>query len=404
MFLITCSSSFAQKNELKELEKLVKRNNTTETTELLSTVEKMLPQATDDQKAAYYFFRTKNFINLANSGVDFNENRSKAIESINHLIKFENDTKSKKYTTEVTELKNTLLAELVDDAIDTNRNKDYKKSSRLFEQAYNLSNLDTVYLYHAANDAVNAKDYDFAESKFKDLIKLKYDGKSQTYVATSQATGKVESFGLDRKARDLAVKNGSHTQPETIFNKSAKTSIYNNLTHILLNKENYSEAENYALTAYDLDKDNVNNLLNVLFLYYNTNRLDRYEEYAKKGVERFPQNEVLLYNLAVINMKNNQNEQATDYLNKILLLNKNNFDALKALGNLELQKDAEITNKINSLPNTTTSNKKRKDLMQEKRLVYTTTLDYYKKAQAVNPKDESLNELITQIQDFLKNN
>lgn len=404
MFLITCSSSFAQKNELKELEKLVKRNNTSETTALLSTVEKMLPQATDDQKAAYYFFRTKNFINLANSGVDFNENRSKAIESINHLIKFENDTKSKKYTTEVTELKNTLLAELVDDAIDTNRNKDYKKSSRLFEQAYNLSNLDTVYLYHAANDAVNAKDYDFAESKFKDLIKLKYDGKSQTYVATSQATGKVESFGFDRKARDLAVKNGSHTQPETIFNKSAKTSIYNNLTHILLNKENYSEAENYALTAYDLDKDNVNNLLNVLFLYYNTNRLDRYEEYAKKGVERFPQNEVLLYNLAVINMKNNQNEQATDYLNKILLLNKNNFDALKALGNLELQKDADITNKINALPNTTTSNKKRNDLMQEKRLVYTTTLDYYKKAQAINPKDESLNELITQIQDFLDKN
>ena len=42
--------------------------------------------------------------------------------------------------------------------------------------------------------------------------------------------------------------------------------------------------------------------------------------------------------------------------------------------------------------------------MQEKRLVYTTTLDYYKKAQAINPKDESLNELITQIQDFLKNN
>src|SRR5690606_33615042 len=109
MFLITCSSSFAQKNELKELEKLVKKNNTTETAALLSTIEKMLPEATDDQKAAYYFFKTKNEINLANSGVDFNENRSKAIASINQLIKFENETKSKKYTTEVTSLKNSLL-------------------------------------------------------------------------------------------------------------------------------------------------------------------------------------------------------------------------------------------------------------------------------------------------------
>ena len=331
MFLITCSSSFAQKNELKELEKLVNRNNTTETTALLSTIEKMLPQATDDQKAAYYFFKTKNLINLAKSGVDFNENRSKAIESINQLIKFENETKSKKYTTEVTALKNSLLAELVDEAIDSNRNKDYKKSSRLFEQAYNLNATDTVYLYYAASDAVNAKDFDYAESKFKDLIKLKYNGESQTYVATSQVTGKVESFGFDLKARDLAVKSGTHTKPETIFNKSAKATIYNNLTHILLNKENYSEAENYALTAYDLDKDNVNSLMNVLSLYYKTNRLDRFEEYAKKGIERFPQNEILLYNLAVINMQNNQNEQATEYLNKILLLNKNHFDALKAL-------------------------------------------------------------------------
>ncbi len=404
MFLVTCSSSFAQKTELKELEKLVNKNNTTEATTLLSTIEELLPQATDDQKAAYYFFKTKNLINLANSGVNFNENRSKAIESINQLIKFENETKSKKYTTEVTALKNTLLAQLVDEAIASNRTKDYKKSSRLFEQAYKLNRVDTVYLYYAASDAVNAKDFDFAESKFKDLIQLNYDGASENYVATSQIAGKIESFGADKKARDLAVKNGSHIKPETINNKSVKAEIYNNLTHILLNKENYSEAENYALTAYDLDKDNVNSLLNVLLLYYNTNRLDKYEEYARKGVERFPKNEILLYNLAVINIKNNQNEQATDYLNKILLLNNSNFDALKALGNLELQKDADITNKINALPNTTASNKKRSELMLEKKQVYTNTLNYYQKAKSVNAKDESLNELITQIQDFLDKN
>lgn len=404
MFLLTCSSSFAQKNELKEVEKLVKKNNTTETSALLSQIEEMLPNATDDQKAAYYFFKAKNEINLANSNIDFNENRSKAIASINQLIKFENETKSKKYTTEIMPVKNALLAEIVDDAIDNNRNKNYKNSSRLFEQAYTLSSVDTVYLYYAANDAVNAKDTDFAETKYKELVKLKYNGESKTYVASSQTTGKVESFGFDSKARDLAVKNGSHTKPETIFNKSAKPAIYSNITHILLNKQNYSEAESYALTAYDLDKDNINNLLNLLFLYYHTNRLDKYQEYAKKGVERFPENETLLYNLALIHIKNNENEEAVKYLKTILNLNKNHFDALKAFGNIELQKDADITNKINALPNTNTSNKKRDDLMQEKRLVYTNALDYYKKAQAINAKDESLNELIKQMESFLAKN
>ena len=95
MFLITCSSSFAQKNELKELEKLVKKINTTETSALLVKVEKMLPDATDDQKAAYFFYKALNEINVANSGVDFSKNQQKAIQSINQLIKFENETKVK---------------------------------------------------------------------------------------------------------------------------------------------------------------------------------------------------------------------------------------------------------------------------------------------------------------------
>lgn len=404
MLILTCSSSFAQKNELKELEKLIRRNDTVQVTGLLNTVEQMLPSSTDDQKEAYYFYKAKHEINLAKNGIRFQENRTKAIESINQLIRFENESKSKRFATEISSVKNTLLAELADEAIENNRNKNYQKSSRLFEQAYNLNNTDTVYLYYAANDAVSAKDYDFAESKFKELIRLKYNGKSNTYVATSQNTGKVESFGLDKKARDLAVKNGSHTQPETIFNKNVQPVIYNNLTHILLNKQNYAEAEQYALTAYDLDKDNVNALLNVLFLYYNTNRLNKYEEFAVKGLERFPENETLLYNLAIIHLGNNNNEKAVEFLNRIIRLNPKHFDALKALGNIELQKDAEVTNKINALPNTNASSKKRAELMQQKKDVYTRTLDYYLRAQKANDKDEGLNDLIRQIQEFLKQN
>src|SRR5690606_22875534 len=154
------------------------------------------------------------------------------------------------------------------------------------------------YLYNAANDAINAKDYDFAETKFKELIVLNYDGKAETFIATSQLTGKVESFGTDKKARDLAVKSGTHTAPETIESKSVKPNIYTNLTQILLNKENYSEGESYALKAYELDKNNINNLLNILYLYHNTNRVFKYREYVEDGIARFPENEILLLNMA----------------------------------------------------------------------------------------------------------
>ena len=42
--------------------------------------------------------------------------------------------------------------------------------------------------------------------------------------------------------------------------------------------------------------------------------------------------------------------------------------------------------------------------MNEKKLIYQTALDYYTKAQEINNKDEGLNELISQIQNFLSNN
>lgn len=404
MFLLTCSSSFAQKNELKDLEKAVKKNNTTEASSLINQLENQLGNATDDQKAAYYFYKAQNEINLANNAVDVASNRSKAIETINQLIKFENETKSKKYSTDIAEIKNSLLSQLVDEAIGNSKNKDFKTSSRLFEQAYKLNTTDTLYLFYAASDAANGKDFDYAESKYKDLVKLNFDGRGNTYVATSQITGKVQSFGADKKARDLAIKNGTHTKPETEFNKSVKPEIYYNLGLILLNKQNYSEGEQYVLKAYDLDKNNINALMNVLMLYYNTNRLYKYEEFAKKGLEQFPDNEVLLYNLAVIQLGNNENEKAKSLFNKILTNNPNHFESLRGLGNIELQKDSEITNKINALPNTNASVKKRNELMQEKKDVYKNTLSFYKQAQKINSKDQGLNDLITQLEKFLGNN
>jgi len=404
MFLLTCSSSFAQKNELKDLEKAVKKNNTTEASSLINQLENQLGNATDDQKAAYYFYKAQNEINLTNNAVDVASNRSKAIETINQLIKLENETKSKKYSTDIAEIKNSLLSQLVDEAIGSSKNKDFKTSSRLFEQAYKLNTTDTLYLFYAASDAANGKDFDYAESKYKDLVKLNFDGKGNTYVATSQITGKVQSFGADKKARDLAIKNGTHTKPETEFNKSVKPEIYYNLGLILLNKQNYSEGEQYVLKAYDLDKNNINALMNVLMLYYNTNRLYKYEEFAKKGLEQFPDNKILLYNLAVIQLGNNENEKAKSLFNKILANNPNHFESLRGLGNIELQKDAEITNKINALPNTNASVKKRNELMQEKKDVYKNTLSFYKQAQKINSKDQGLNDLITQLEKFFEGN
>ena len=404
MLFLTCSSSFAQKEDLKALEKAIKRNNIEEATMLITKIAPLIEKADEVEKASFLYHKALNELNLSKNNIEPTKNKENAIESINKLLALETETKSKKYTTEILPVKNELLANIVNEAIQNNKANKLQQSSRLFNQAYQLSKTDTVYLFYAASDAVNAKDFDFAESKYKELVKLKYEGKMNTYVATSQISGNIESFGIDKKARDLAVKHGSHTKPETVVTNSVKPEIYNNLSQILINKENYSEGEQYALKAYEIDSNNVNSLMNVLYLYYNTNRLYKYLEYAKKGLDKFPKNETLLYNLGVIEFGNGNNDGATTYFNQILEINPKNFEALKGLGNIALQKDADITTKINNLPNTNSANKQRTALMNDKKKTYQEALNFYSKAKEVNSKDDGLNDLIYQIEDFLNKN
>ena len=404
MLFLTCSSSFAQKEDLKALEKAIKRNNIEEATMLITKIAPLIEKADEVEKASFLYHKALNELNLSKNNIEPTKNKENAIESINKLLALETETKSKKYTTEILPVKNELLANIVNEAIQNNKANKLQQSSRLFNQAYQLSKTDTVYLFYAASDAVNAKDFDFAESKYKELVKLKYEGRMNTYVATSQISGNVESFGIDKKARDLAVKHGSHTKPETVVTNSVKPEIYNNLSQILINKENYSEGEQYALKAYEIDSNNVNSLMNVLYLYYNTNRLYKYLEYAKKGLDKFPKNETLLYNLGVIEFGNGNNDGATTYFNQILEINPKNFEALKGLGNIALQKDADITTKINNLPNTNSANKQRTALMNDKKKTYQEALNFYSKAKEVNSKDDGLNDLIYQIEDFLNKN
>lgn len=65
--MLTCSSSFAQKEELKDLERAYKRNNTEEVGLILNKIKENLPNATDDQKAAYYFYKAQNEIRELNN-------------------------------------------------------------------------------------------------------------------------------------------------------------------------------------------------------------------------------------------------------------------------------------------------------------------------------------------------
>ncbi len=149
--------SFAQKKELKAVEKAIKSNNFAEAKSVLGQVESLISSADDKTKSKYHFLLGKAlYANGTGSNIDFDN----AIES----FKKSGST----YKAEVNELKNLMLNSLLTKSNSALDNKNYASSSKGFEQAYKISPKDTVYLYYAASTAVNGQDYDTAIKMYKE--------------------------------------------------------------------------------------------------------------------------------------------------------------------------------------------------------------------------------------------
>lgn len=393
-------SASAQKAELKEASKLIDKKSFTEAEIALEKVQPLLTSATDEQKAEYYFLTGQTALQLA-ANQDQEKNVIKAVNAFKKVYEIEKISKNNKYTAKSEPITNALLSQIINSAVADNENNKFVEASRKFDLSYQLSPKDTVYLYYAASTAINAGDYDFAESKYKELIDVKYDGSSVYYTAVEKTSGALQSFGADKKMRDLLVRQGTHQQPKTVNEPSKRAEILKNLSLILMNKENYSEAEAYITKAY---KDNPNDndvLMSLLNLYSQTNRNDKFVEIANAALAKNPNNALLNYNLGIISSNEGKDEEAKNYFSKAIQIDPKLDNAYLGLANLILKQDAEITNEMNNTGVSNAGQQKFKALKQKKIGIYKEALGYLKQAKAINKENESINSLIEEIQNYL---
>jgi len=390
----------AQKAELKEASKLVDKKTFSEARVALEKVEPLLDSATDEQKAEYYFLTGQTALSLA-ATEDQEKNVVKAVSAFKKVTEIEKTSKNNKYSAKAEPLTNLLLSQIVNAAVADNTNGKFKDASRKFDVGFQLSPKDTIYLYYAASTAINANDYDFAESKYKELVDINYDGKTVYYTAVEKANGKLQSFGEDKKMRDLLVRQGTHVDPKTVTEPSRRGEILKNLSLILMNKENFSEAEVYITKAYEQNPNDDDVLMSLLNLYSQTNRNDKFVEIAQGALAKNPNNALLNYNLGIISSNENKDEEAKKYFNKTIQLDSNFENAYLGLANLTLKQDSEITNEMNNTGVSAAGQQKFKALKQKKIAVYNEALDYLNKAKTINAQNESINSLVEEIQNYL---
>ncbi len=383
--------SFAQKKELKEVEKALKNNDLPTAFKTLNSVESLIENADDKYKSMFYFLKGKAFA----SKKDY----TKAGEAFGKLLDFEKQTGKDRYTSEARPLLRGILKDVADEAEDLYINKkDYKVAAEKFYLMYKLSPKDTLFAFNAALSAHQAQDYDNALKYYKELQNVGFTGVQKQYLATNKKTGQVENMGT-KAQMDLMVKMKTHTNPEVKITESKTGDIVKNVAFILREQGKTEEAISAFKEARKAYPKDMNLLFAEAQLYSKMQRMDKFAELMEEAINLDPTNPELYYNLGVINFNQGKLKEAKEYYKKAIELKPDYSSAYVNLAGVILDKEKAIFEEMNQ----NLKNPKRYDeLLLEQKKVCREALPYLLKADELKRSIETVRTIMN-IYEVLEN-
>ena len=378
--LLVSTISFSQKNELKAAEKAIKNKNFADAKAAIQSAESLIGSADDKTKAKFYFLKGQS---LYANGAGSNEETDEAIESFNMVKDIESKAGKIKYSSNVEEMKKTMLANFLTSANTALQAKQFMKSSDGFNKAYRMSTKDTLYLYYAASTAVTAQDYDVSLTLYEELRDIGYTGIELEYSATNKETGEPENFD-NKSLRDFALKAGSHIVPKQKKTVSRSGEIIKNIALIYISKGEDEKATAAIKEARAENPDDVSLIISEANIELKLGNNDKFKSLMEEATLKDPVNPTLRYNVGVMTMKEGDFESARKSFSKALELDPSMQDAAINISTTFIDEGNKLVEEMNSL-GTSSADFERYDVL---------------KAQKVDLFQEGANILIQ----FLENN
>ena len=383
----------AQKNEIKAAEKALKAGDATAAKTALEAASDLVASADERTQAQYHLTRGKIYTDLAKKG-DASA-FDVAIHCYNETISIEEKSGKERYTPEAQQGLVNLTSDIINAAVEDNKNKNFKDAADKLYKGYKLSPQDTIYLYYAANSAVNGQHYEDALKYYEELKDVGYDGSTTLYKATNVETGEVEE--MDQFNRDLMVKSKTYKDPVDEKTPSKKAEIIKNIALI------YTQLgqDDKALQAYaDAKKaypDDVNLILNEANLYYKMGDKDKFKELMAEAAAMAPDNPDLQYNIGVINMEQGNMEEARAAYKRALEINPGYTNAQLNLSTTYVNEGNSLIDEMNSLGNSREDIARYDELKQKKDDLFKEGATVLEEALKSNPDNKSI---LTQLKNI----
>ncbi|MFY9243619.1 MAG: tetratricopeptide repeat protein [Polaribacter sp.] len=373
---------FAQKDELKTIEKAIKKEDYKLAKQTLATLEAAEANVEEKYEAWYYFLK---------GSVYSKSDVKKAAEAYNKLFEVEKASGKAKYTSEAEPVLNQLIQTVSKRAIDFyNNDKDYKNAAENFYLTYQLSPNDTSFLYNAAVSASLAKEYDKSLEYYKNLQDLGYTGITTEYFAVNKETGEEENLGT-KENRDAVVKFGQYSNPTEQNSESKQADIVKNIGFVLIALDRTDEAIVAIQEARKSNPKDLNLILNEAQLYIKLEKMDKFGKLMEEAIALDPNNPILYFNLGVVNQNENKIDDAIKYYKKAIELKSDYGDAYMNLAIAILSEEQQIVDEMNkSLSNF----KKYDELEKKQKELYKKALPYLEKADEIKRSEDTVKSLL----------
>ncbi len=377
IIMFTTVFGFSQKKELRNAEKRLNEGFYNEALDILSQIEGVIISSEQKYQAHYYYL-----LGWANKG---DTNYDDAVPLLRKAIDLDNFDK---YTEDAGILIDQIEIELVNLAVQDNKNEDFISASKRLYDAY-LINPDkdenVNYLYFAASSSVNGNDYQVALEYYNKLKKMNYTGIVSEYFITPVETQIEEK--VSETEYNLFKSSKDYTNPRVGKTESRLPEIVKNIALIYVQLGETDMAVTAIEDARKIRPDDLNLLLSEADLYMKLGNKEKFKTLMQEAITKDPDNAILYYNLGVINTEQGEFEDAMNYYKKSLELDPNYASTYLNLVGLILEGEEALVEQMNELA---TSNKrsdfeKYDKLKQDREDLYASCLPYLEKLIEIDP-------------------
>lgn len=381
IFTVT-TMSFAQKDEVKAIEKALKNSNFADAKSAVAAAERLMSNMDDKMKAKFLFLKAQ--VVYAN-GAASDSDMEKAISTLAELKDHESAIGKLRYTEDANEMKTEIYNSFLTKANEAFNRKDNSAAAKAYENIYKISPTDTVYLYNAALLAAQNNDYETSLKHFIKLKNLGFTGIKMNYIATNKETGKEEFFP-EKSNRDFAVKTlKTHIDPIDKMEESKRANVVKNIAFIYVSQGNNEKALGAIKDARDEFPDDNNLILTEATIQIKVGNNEKAFELFREALKREPDNPDLNYNVGITAMEVEQYDVAKSAFEQTLKLKPDYANAALNLSFLEVNKGNAMNDEMNTLGNSAADNKRYDELKAQKNELFQAGAEILEKFVSNNP-------------------